>query len=448
MEALLRQFFNIQGDGRVVIHNLNALATCDSVNGGDGGEDKQGVDDIITNDNIDDDLRERLIFFTNQFTIFPTGRQLTSHYNVHTATCNPIKKRWLFASRSGPRYSDNPKMVSILALKKWAVEAANEKSDFNFLPSKHLLEHPHPPLHPCQEFLDVEFWTRNCQMKTIDTGRYKSFSLPETVSFRISPVLEGEYVFKNIIDFVGAAVTILSNRYESEPTFPVYATFLPIDLMEAITKREIIKYITKLPESYRCPAEKVDGIEEELRRLKQFRNKKISDIAKRDPETIQRFVTIYKEFKQTLHEIRVADPPFIICFSMVDWEFTVIWLRQREHPGILKYLPGFSRRPSISPKTFLWPRYDHMKETWVPKIICNNPTCYQSQGESTDPQIMETFRDYRHRFIKRRQDGTLGVVPEVTYNLKLCSRCKKARYCGVLCQKADLKRHKVVCSDS
>ncbi|KAG9301732.1 hypothetical protein G9A89_003277 [Geosiphon pyriformis] len=370
-----------------------------------------------------------------------------------------LKQRHLFATRTRQL---NGIIPSLSLLKQWVV-SANSTSEGVFLASPYFLDLSPPPLDSSFELGDPEVWQRHCQMKTVDTGRYQCFRLPEKITIESIPeVVEGSNIVDKILTHVGTMIVILSNRYENESTFPVIAVDLPLSLMEIVIRRASLKYVHMLPSFYPCKKEEEEGcmfgIEAELKKLKFLRKEMCKKLGGGDDEKSKRYRFLYREFRDRMHVLRrEADPGFFICFSLIDDEPIIVWLRQRENTSIMKYLPGFwtgrkDEENDQDVRQFFWPRFDHHKDqVRVPQQLCNNIQCEKSQGDSFETEVLTTFYDYRRKQIDEEgnvidktlenEEKALAALVE----LNMCSRCKKALYCGVECQKSDYKRHKMVC---
>ncbi|CAG8470556.1 9639_t:CDS:1 [Paraglomus occultum] len=347
----------------------------------------------------------------------------------------PQERKALFVTHTKELNSLN---VSIRALQFWA-EHAHEKSNGIFLASKTFLSVPSPPMS-CGELQDIAFWNANCQMRTIDTGRYMSFRFPDTIYVTIIPQLDdSSNVLSKVMQHTVTMTTILSNRYEKESIFSIIAVNLPMKLMRVVIDRATLKYQVMLPDAYPCKPDKEVHIipEADLTDLKRERRKIIKELSDDDVER-EKIKWMYRDFRDRLHEIRSGfDLPFVICFSIVDAQSTIIWFRQREQPELLQYLPGLSTGKLENARTVFWPRFDHPPAVRLPLIYCNSNGCHKNRGECDDIDVMITFVDYQYRGQSEHEKETADLM--------ICSRCKKAQYCSAECQRADYKRHKIVC---
>ncbi|CAG8637332.1 13300_t:CDS:1 [Ambispora leptoticha] len=393
---------------------------------------------------------------------------MSASYTIETDSLPLTKKLHLFSARTKALPNVN---ASLGLLKEWIVYAA-KNSDGIFLASKAMLELPFPPLSSAQ-LGNPEFWNAHCQMRTVDSGRYQSFRLPKTITVETIPKAEeSSNVVDRVITNMGTLVTILSNRYEYETMFPIMAVDLPIRLMQFVIRRASLKYINTLPYHYPKVEEMSEGlllggIDYELRQLKKQRKAYAKKLVNDDEENFKKLQFIYRDFRDRLHALRrLHDPPFVVCFSLVDDQPIIIWFRQRENPALMRYLPGFwngegkkevnkrlSTENDDGVRNFFWPKFSHSKAmVRIPQHMCNNLKCQKSDGDlqDEDGKLLFTFFDYHRKQLD--EDGNYiddsaedeAALAELT-DLKLCSRCKRASYCSVQCQKDDYRRHKVVC---
>ncbi|CAG8622048.1 7029_t:CDS:2 [Ambispora gerdemannii] len=340
---------------------------------------------------------------------------MSSLYAIETDSLPLPKKLHLFSARTKALPNVN---ASLGLLKEWIVYVA-KNSDGIFLASNALLELPPPPFFSA-DLGNPEFWNMHCQMRTVDTGRYQSFRIPKTITVETIPkVEESSHVVDRVITNMGTLITILSNRYEYETVFPIFAVELPIRLMQFVIRRASLKYIHALPPFYPSLSEMKEGVilgglDYELKQLKKQRKAYAKKLVNDDEQGFKDLQFIYREFRDRLHALRENhDPPFVVCFSLVDDQPIIIWFRQRENPALMRYLPGFwnvegkkeknqrvNSENDDGVRNFFWPRFSHPKEmVRIPQHLCNNLKCQKSEGDLQDEDgaLLLTFFDYRRK---------------------------------------------------